>query len=132
MIGLSEAGSISLVTALLSGVTLIVVALIGQGNRRRSSVAAEERAELKEAVQAENGHPSLGAGVAAIEERLIEGEQHFGRLDMKVSEALALTAETREDVRAVAERLDRHLTEVDPLIAWAIEQSGIEIPRKED
>jgi hypothetical protein len=112
VLGLTEAGYITLISGTLSGLTLILVALIGaligRGSRRRDVQAAEERAELKQAVAPENGHATLGSGLAAIEDRLIEGDARFDRIEVKLDEQ--------------NERLNEHIQEVSPLATYVRKQ----------
>ena len=108
MLALTEEHVTVLVTAMFSGATLVVVALIGRGNRRRGSQAAQERAELKQAVSPENGHDSLGGGLAAVEDRLIAGDARFDRIEVKLDEQ--------------NERFNEHIQEVAPLATYVRKQ----------
>jgi hypothetical protein len=91
------------------------VALIGRGSRRRGSQAAEERAELKQAVQPENGHDTLGGGLAAVEDRLIEGETRFDAIDVHLADiSLGLAAQNQ--------RLVDHIIDVAPVMAYVRKQ----------
>jgi len=122
MVALTEAGVIALVTAALTAVTAVLVAIIGAQANHRSKQARVDREELARSVKPENGHATLGAGLAAVEERQIVLDERLDRIEVKQAETLQLVAEDRGLMRAVAERLDRHLVEVDPLIADALKK----------
>jgi hypothetical protein len=108
MIALTEAGTITLVSAVISGLTLITVAvvgaLLGQGNRKRGAAAAEERAQLKEAVKPANGHPDLGSALHAVEDKLNALSDSVDRLEVKQDES--------------RETLADHVAETFPLTEW--------------
>ena len=99
MLALTENHIISLVSGTLSGLTLLAVAWIGRSGRKG-------RAEIKKAVKPENGrHDTLGGGLAAVENRLIDGEARFDRIEVQLTE--------------VGDGLQQHLEEVAPLATWA-------------
>lgn len=108
MLALTEEHVTVIVTAMFSGTTLVVVALIGRGSRKRGVQAAEDSAELKQAVAPENGHDTLGGGLAAIEDRLIEGDARFDRIEVKLDEQ--------------NERFNEHIAEVAPLATYVRKQ----------
>lgn len=98
MIALTENHLIALVSGTLSGLTLLAVAWIGRSGNKG-------RAEIKKAIQPENGHETLGGGLAAVEDRLLENRQIIERTEVRLTE--------------VSDGLQRHLTEVEPLATWA-------------
>jgi hypothetical protein len=108
MIALTENHTIALASAMLSGATLVAVAMIGRGSRRRGTQATEDSAELKKAVQPENGHATLGSGLAAIEDRLVAGDARFDRIEVKLDEQ--------------NQRLNEHIQEVSPLATYVRKQ----------
>ena len=81
MIALTEAGGISLGTAIISAAALVLVAWLGNRQRIGRAEAKAENAVLAKAVEPTNGHETLGEGVAAIEDRIVA-------LDAKVTKAL--------------------------------------------
>ena len=104
MLGITEPSIVALVSGALSGFTLILVALIGTRGRRDARAAETDRADILDAVKPTNGHDSLGAGLAAIEDRLIEGDKRFDRIEVKLDEQ--------------NERFNEHIEAVEPLKQW--------------
>jgi len=95
MIALTEAGGISLGTAVISAAALVLVAWLGNRQRIGRAEAKAENEALAEAVKPTNGHETLGEGVAAIEDRIVA-------LDAKVTKAL-------EDAEAYRRSTDSRL-----------------------
>ena len=96
MIALSEAGGISLGTAVISAAALVLVAWLGNRQRVGRAESKAENAALAKAMAPTNGHATLGEGVSAIED-------HVLALDAKVTKALK-DAETYR--RSTDERLE--------------------------
>jgi hypothetical protein len=102
LIALTETGGIALVTAFLSSLALILVAIIGRRQTAVHTQAVQDRQllrqntqDIKDAIRPENGHSTIGQGVESIAElardmatqldridtRLAEGEERFGRIE---------------------------------------------------
>ena len=149
---LSETGKISLFNTLLISLSGLGVALIARQGTVRHNEAKQDRealaaktdavaaelaqktdavaADLKQAVKPENGHDTIGQGIAAIEERLIEGEKRFDRIDYQVGETLAQVNDIRSAQRVTNEALAKHLDEWDPLLEWAEREAARDAKRK--
>ena len=139
--GLSETGKLTLFNSILVAATGLGVAVIAKMRTRdkqeaqeRHDVAAADRAALveqtaqvAELVRPKNGHDSLGDGVAAIEERLIAGEQRFDAIDVKLDERgarleaiEATAAENKVDLSLIKTSLDSLTAKVSEVL----EQEG--------
>ena len=84
MIALGEPSIVAIISTALSGVTLVAIAVIGRGGVKRGK-------KLEEALKPENGHKSLGGGLAAIEDR-IDGIQRDLKAHMDDVSGLILRA----------------------------------------
>lgn len=123
--------------SVLAAVAIVMVALIGRWQRQGRKEATKDRealhakqSEISNRLDGENGHPSLGAGIAAIEERQIEQQQAVDKLTAQTSETLMLAAETRSEMRHQRTLLDKHLDEWDPLLDWAERAAAKDRKRK--
>jgi hypothetical protein len=116
MMGLTEASKIALASALISGMTLIVVSLIGTllgtGQRKRGEAARRDHTELIEAVKPANGHPDLGSGIHAIEDKVNRLADAVDRVEVKQDET--------------GEALRDHIDEVSPLTEWVAVQMALQ------
>ena len=115
MLGIEEVTWGGLVASVLSAVTLIVVALIGRQGQKATREARTDRHDIKTALTPENGHETLGGGLAAVEDRLIAGDVRFDAIDVNI-------AELHSDVRETNDAFRRHLEEVAPLAEYVREQ----------
>ncbi|MGH2595790.1 MAG: hypothetical protein ACRDH7_07480 [Actinomycetota bacterium] len=134
MLALGEAFWGTVITAILSGATLVTVAIIGRNTKARQQ-------ETHRLVTPENGHESIGEGLQAIEEQLEgarserveidtrlsrhigsvatqleEGRDRFERIDEKLTETLHLAAEGVAFAKKVDTKLQEHLDEVTPYL----------------
>jgi hypothetical protein len=98
MIALTEHGYISLANAILAAGAVVLVAWIGRRQRVNREETRQENEKLTAAVQATNGHETLGEGVAAIEERLIALDQ---KLDAALEEATEFRRETQDRLESL-------------------------------
>lgn len=103
MLALREPSIVAIVSASLSAATLVVVALIGRQGRR-------DRHQIKKGLAAENGHDSLGGGLAAVETMLMDHGNRLDRIEVKVDEAsviakeaVGFAAENRTLIRGIME-----------------------------
>lgn len=127
--------------ALLAG-ALGVPAWRSARRRRRTALDTKDAAEAaRDSVQPTNGAVSLGEEIKERfddlqrEVRLVNqtlevvvARQHeHGREISQIRDAVRAT---NGRVRGMETRLQTHLDTVDPLTKWAMEQSGIEIPRE--
>jgi len=107
MIALTEAGGISLGTAIISAAALVLVAWLGNRQRIGRAEAKAENAVLAKAVEPTNGHETLGEGVAAIEDRIVA-------LDAKVTQALEEAEAFRRSTDSRLESLEDVATKPTP------------------
>jgi len=111
-LALTETGYVALVSVLTSAATLIVVALIGRRGRDVDAAAQKDRDKLIENTTASSGHDTLGSTMAVIEERLMEGQQRFDRIEVKLDEQGAL--------------IDERMAATAPLVEWVSQQMMLE------
>lgn len=127
--------STAITTSLLGAIALIVstlgVAVVSLKNSTKAHEEAKAGRELvTEQLQPKNGYDSLGQAIEAIEQqlsgiseaiagqedRLVVGDRLFVKMEDKLAEVLVLAAETRALAKVNAERLERHMLEVEPTL----------------